>query len=217
MDKFFNLDNGIFRGINKIVDCICLSLLFVLTCIPVFTIGASMTALYYTVHKVIRNDRGYISQEYFSAFKSNFKQSTLMWLILLVMGIILFVDTRILLDLSKNGNSIGKAFIFFEILLFFEIIWAAYIFPYTARFENTLKNTLKNAGLMAIIHLPRTLIVVAITIVFALVVYILPITLIIVPTLYCWFLSIIMEKIFRKYMSEEDRIAEDDLNREYKN
>lgn len=217
MNRLFNIDNGFFRLINKMVDCICLSLLFLLTCIPLITVGASLTALYYTVHKVIKNDRGYLSQEYFSSFKDNFKQSTIIWLILFAAGFLLYADARILIRLGDNGNALGNAFFFFEILIFFEVMWGVYIFSYMARFENTVKNIFKNAGFMAIIHLPRTFLIAVITIVFSLVIFIIPFALIIIPSIYCWFVSLLMEKTFRKYMSEEDRIAEDEINREYKN
>ena len=55
--KLFNPDSGIMRSLSKFTDCICLSLLFFVSCIPIVTIGTASTALYYTVHKVLRHDR----------------------------------------------------------------------------------------------------------------------------------------------------------------
>ncbi|MFP3154383.1 YesL family protein [Lachnospiraceae bacterium ZAX-1] len=217
MDRFFNLDNGIFRGLNKLVDCICLSLLFIVSCIPIFTIGAAYTALYYTVHKVIRNDRGYVWKTYAGAFKSNFKQATFMWLVMLFFGLVLYVDTRILISMANAGQAIGKVYVLFPLLIVFEILWALYIFPYTARFENTKKYIMKNAGLMAILHLPKTFLSLILAVATGLVVFIVPLSLVIVPTLFAWIESMIMESVFRKYMTEEDKIAEDEMNREYKN
>lgn len=217
MNRLFNMDNGIFRVLGKLVDCVWLSMLFLITCIPIFTIGASLTSLYYTVQKVLKNDRGYVSTEYFQAFKNNFKQATIIWLVLLAVGLLLAGDIRILNAMGEAGNKWGKASIFFRIMMLFEIMWGVYIFSYVARFENTIKNIIKNAGFMAILNLPKTLLLFVITLAFGLLVYIVPISIILVPALYCWIMNPILESVFRKYMSEEDLENEEDLNREYKN
>ena len=70
-------DNKIFQMLEKIIDCIYSSILWFIFSLPLITAGASTTALYYTVNKVIRYDRGNMSKEFFKAFKSNFRQSTL--------------------------------------------------------------------------------------------------------------------------------------------
>lgn len=217
MNRIFNMDNGIFRGLSKLVDCMYLSLLFLLTCIPVFTIGASLTAMYYTVQKVIRNDRGYVASEYWHAFKTNFKQGTIIWLIVLGMGLLLFGDWKIMQILAEAGNPIGKVYVFFGVMLVLEVMWCAYLFPYLARFVNTTKATMKNAAFIAILNLPWTLLITLIMIVFGVVAYIIPISIIILPAVTTWIMNPIFERIFRKYMSEEDRATEDEMNREYKN
>lgn len=217
MNRIFNMDNGVFRVLSKFVDCVYLSILFIFSSIPVFTIGASFTALYYTVQKVLKNERGYIAGEYWHAFKTNFKQGTIIWLIVLVIGIVFVVDFKIMQSMAEAGNVIGKVYPFFGVLLFLEIVWCIYIFPYLARFENKTKTIVKNAGFIAILNLPKTVLVIVLTAVFALVVYLIPLLMLIVPALYTWLLNLILEKIFRKYMSEEDKAMEDELNREYKN
>lgn len=121
MNRLFNMDNGFFRVISKIVDCVYLSIIFLLTCIPVFTIGASMTALYYTVQKSLRHDRGYVSQEYWHAFKTNFKQATVIWLIVLGVGLLLFSDIKIMQAIDEAGKAIGKMSVFFSVVLFLKL------------------------------------------------------------------------------------------------
>lgn len=217
MNRLFNMDNGVFRVLAKIIDCIYLSLIFLITCIPIFTIGASLTALYYTVQKVLRNDRGYVSSEYWHAFKTNFKQGTIIWLIVMVIGLILFGDLKITQAMDETGSPLGKMYMFFGVLLVLEVIWCSYLFPYLARFENTTKIIMKNAAYIAILNLPKTLLLALLMLVFGLVVYIMPITILIVPAVLMWLENLILEKIFRKYMSEEDKAAEDEMNREYKN
>lgn len=217
MNRLFNMDNGIFRGLSKMVDCIFLSMLFWLTCIPIFTIGTAMSAMYYTVQKVIRHDRGYVASTYWSGLKMNFKQGTVIWLIVLAVGLLLFGDVEIMKAMLEAGNKIGNSYVFFGVMLFFEMVWCIYLFPYMSRFENKNKAVMKNAAFIAILNLPWTLLIILITVVFALILYIIPMTMIIVPAVYTWVLNLILERIFRKYMSEEDKAAEDEMNREYKN
>lgn len=217
MNRIFNMDNGFFRTLSKLVDCIWLNFLFFITCIPIFTIGASMTALYYTMQKVIRNDRGYVSSEYWHAFKTNFKQATLTWLIILVVGLITFFDIQFMKSMDQAGEPLGKAYVFFQVLLMLEILWCAYLFPYMARFINTMKGSMKNAALIAVVNLPWTLLILLLLIIAGLIMYIMPISIFFVPALFTWVLNRILERVFRKYMTEEDKAREDEMNREYKN
>ncbi len=217
MNRIFNMDNGFFRALSKLVDCIWLNFLFVLTCIPVFTIGASMTALYYTMQKVIRNDRGYVSSEYWHALKTNFKQATLTWLIVLAVGLLTFFDIHFMKAMDKAGQPLGKAYVFFQVLLALEILWCTYLFPYMSRFINGMKATMKNAALIAVLNLPWTLLILVLLVVAGLIMYLIPIGIFFAPVLFTWVLNRILERVFRKYMTEEDKAQEDEMNREYKN
>ena len=101
------INNSVIDGINRIVDSVILCFLFLLCSIPIFTIGASTTALYYTMLKVVQNDRSYISKEFFSCFKKNFKQSTLVWLMLLGIYAFLGFDFIIMKSALMMGDLSG--------------------------------------------------------------------------------------------------------------
>ena len=217
MNRIFNMDNGFFRTLSKLVDCIWLNFLFVLTCIPLFTIGASMTALYYTMQKVIRNDRGYVASEYWHAFKTNFKQATLTWLIIFAVGLLTIFDIWFMRSIAAAGQSIGNMYVFFVVLLVLEMLWCSYIFPYMARFINGMKATMKNAALIAILNLPWTLLILVLLVAAILILYLVPFGIFFVPVLFAWIQNRILERVFRKYMTEEDKAQEDEMNREYKN
>ena len=113
----FNWDNIVFQMLGKLVDCVWVSILWVICCIPVFTIGASTTALYYTVHKSIRGDRGYTTRTFFGAFRDNFKAATLPYLIWLAVMIILGCDAYITYQVLKTGSMKGAFFYFFLIMI----------------------------------------------------------------------------------------------------
>lgn len=214
MNRLFNMDNGIFRFMSKVADGLWVSILFLVSCLPIFTIGAAMTAIYYSVQKVLKHDRGYITSEYWHSFKTNFKQATIIWLIALGLSIVLSLDIYFC---GTIEGAIANFRLFFVVLLIFVIIWACYVFPYLSRFVNTTKNIIKNAAFMAILNLPKTLLLVVFIVVMVLVVYLLPVTVFFMPVLFTLAQNFVMEKIFRKFMSEEDRAAEDEMNREYKN
>lgn len=213
----FNVDGGLMKTLTKVTDCICLSLLFLVSCLPIFTIGTAATALYYTVHKVIRHDRGYILKNYMSSFKENFKQTTPIWLLMIFIFFILSLDIYIMDYYAKTGSKLGILTVFFLAAAILMLAWSMYLFPYIARFENTRKQCMKNAAIIAIANLPRTLLLSALIVAAAFIVYIIPVSVLIVPGLFTWIQTGILEKVFRKYMSEEDREKEDELNREYKN
>ena len=170
----FNWDNKFFQALGKLVDCMALSALWLVCSLPIVTFGASTSALYYAIHKSVRGNRGYMTKNFFHAFTKGFKQSTLSWLILLVVQIVLGMDAYITFQTLKTGNKMGVFFYFFLIMIVFSIIWACYLFPYAARFEDGVKATMKNALLMMVIHLPWSLLILVLFAVAAIAVYFFP-------------------------------------------
>lgn len=217
MGELFNLDNKFFQGINKIVDCVCLSFLWLLLCIPVVTAGAATTALYYTVNKVIRNNRSYIWKEFWHAFRTNFKQSTLVWLILIFIYAIMGIDCYIMFQYAKAGVSYGSVYIVFVVLMIIVTMWANYLFPYMARFENTLKAVLKNCVIMALLNLGKSFVLLVLLLVALVVAYIFFPAIMILPAVYMLLANLILEKVFVKYMTPEDIEAEKERNEEFFN
>ncbi|MFR8170196.1 MAG: YesL family protein [Marvinbryantia sp.] len=162
MSRFFNMDNGFFQVLSRIADLMILNIIFLITCIPIVTIGAAWTALYYVTLKMIRNEESYIVRSYFKSFKENFKQSTIMWLIALVLLVLLFFDYRIV---NVMDGTIRQAMLIgLTVVALFLAMILTYLFPLQSKFYNTIKNTTKNALLMSIRHLPQTVIMLVITV-----------------------------------------------------
>ena len=215
MSDIFNYDNKLMQGLDKFFNVCYLSIVWLLACIPIITISAANTALYYTANKVLKHNRGYVWKEFWGAFRANFKQSTIVWLVTLGLALLMCFDTYVMWKFAAAGYGIGKIYIFFTIVLAFVIMWAVYVFPYIGRFANTTKAIMKNALLLAFAHLPKTLLVFAMFVGCAVLLYLFGFLIVLLPGLYMWIKSYIMEGIFRKYMSEEDRESEDERNREY--
>ena len=215
MSDIFNYDNKLMQGLDKFFNVCYLSIVWLLACIPIVTIGAANTALYYTANKVLKHNRGYVWKDFWGAFRANFKQSTIVWLVTLGLTLLMCFDTYVMWKFAAAGYGIGKIYIFFTIVLAFVIMWAVYVFPYIGRFANTTKAIMKNALLLAFAHLPKTLLVFAMFVGCAVLLYLFGFLIVLLPGLYMGIKSYIMEGIFRKYMSEEDRESEDERNREY--
>lgn len=209
----FNWDNVFFQMLGKLVDCVWVSILWFICCIPVVTIGASSTALYYTVHKSVRGNRGYTTRTFFVAFKDNFKQASLSYLVWLVITLVLASDAYVTYQVLKNGSAMGAFFYFFLIMISVSIMWGCYLFSYIARFENTVKQSLKNAILLMIRHLPWSLLLLLIVLLSLFLIYIIPLLLAILPAMDVLFFDFILERLFRRYMSDEDleREKENDM------
>ena len=157
MGKLFNPDSPIMQGLIKLSDMVVLNFLCILCCIPIITIGAAVTALYDAMGRMMR-DEGGIYKAYFKALKSNFKQATAQWLILLFTGALL---AMCLYFYQNIPGGMGRALLLISVLIAF--IWCAvtaWVFPLQSRFYNSVKDTFRNALLCALAYLPRTLVMV---------------------------------------------------------
>lgn len=208
MGKFFN--NRFFDGISKLTDIIIIGFYFIILSIPVFTIGASATALYYATNKCIYKGRGYTT-EFFHSFRENFKQATLSWVIFMAIFAILGGDIYITRNAVNPGSPFAAASLFFLVLFVFTIIWAIYHFAYIARFENGFKESFKVSAVFMIINFGWSIALLAIIIVLLLVIYRFPVFLIFSPGIISCAIHPVLEKVFRKYMSKEDLEKDDDM------
>ena len=155
MGGLFSLDSPLCRTLTKIADIWILNFIFVITSLPVVTLGASITALNHMSMKMARGKEGYIIRGYLKSFKQNFKQSTILFLIVLLAGVVLVADMYFWMGLGSTAGYIMAAFSTAIFLVYFmELI---YVFAVQATFENPIKRTLKNALLMALQRLPMTI------------------------------------------------------------
>ena len=154
MGRFFNMDNKFFVFMGKVADLCMLNLLCIACCIPVVTAGASLTALYYVTLKMVRNEEAYIFRSFFKSFKENFKKATIINVIMLIVAVLLYLDTNIA---GNMGQTTGKILrMIFAVFTLLYVMVLLYVYPVLAKFYNSIKNTFKNAFLMAIRHLPFT-------------------------------------------------------------
>ena len=217
MKDFFSAEGPFFHTISVLTDMVYLTALFFLTSLPIFTMGASMCAMYYTANKAIRHDRSYVGKEYFRAFKDNFKQATPVWLVLMVVYAVLGFETYTMYGYAVEGQSFGRVYLLLMIIVVMIIVWNVYLFAYMSRFKNTLGNCLRNAAVFAGGSFLRSLALFLIMFFFLLLIVSWPVLIVILPATYTLLANLMIEKVFEKYMSPEQKQEEFEKNREYKN
>ena len=151
----FKLDSPLMNFLNKVADVMILNFLILVCSIPIFTVGAALTAGYY-----IKNEESYSVRGFFKSFKENFKQATAIWLIVLLIAGVIAADYRIIMYSGIAFNSYMRiAMIVVTVVIAMGVV---FLFPLQARYTNTVKNTMKNALLMALSHLPTSFLLIAI-------------------------------------------------------
>ena len=156
--NLFSPDSTIMRALSRVGDLMVLNLLFLLSCVPIFTVGAAVTALYAVCFCFDTKDAGYVLRGYFRAFRAFFKQATVLWLILLFCGTVAAFDAWLFLSFA---NALHYISILFIVLLMMVLLMTTMAFPLLSQFQNGDRNTMKNAILLSLGYLPRSVLMVA--------------------------------------------------------
>jgi len=151
----FNYENPVWQFMGRIADLMILNAMALIFSIPIITIGASWTALYYCTVKIVRKEDTYVWKEFWNSFKNNFKQATIIWLILIPFLAILFVDVLMWYNDPTLLPKVLKVTTVIVICIVLAI--TIYVFTILSHFVNTTRNTLKNAILVSMINIPYTL------------------------------------------------------------
>lgn len=155
MKNLFHPENPITKFLSHFYDLMVLNFFFIITSLPVFTIGASICAAYHITLKLADGEEPYIIKGYFKAFRENFRQATLLWIPLLF-AIIFFSA-----DLFIIYNVIDKRYEFLQIpvwiFIFVIVSLIIYAFPLLSSYESSTKQLLKNAVLLSLANFPTTI------------------------------------------------------------
>ncbi len=162
----FGLDGKLFKGLTKAGDFIILAVITAVFCIPVVTIGAALTAAFYSGIKLVRDEESYVYKDFWKSFKMNFLQGFLLELIHVIIGFLLYIDLRASAQWGfVQGSTAGVIFTF--VVVGVMAVWAAvvlYSFSMLSRYDNNIVVTLKNALIISVHHLPQTIIMLIATV-----------------------------------------------------
>jgi len=150
LSTLFSADSDLMRGLTKLADVMILNFLFIVTSLPVVTLGASLTALNFTAMRIGTGECVSVSADYFRSFRRNFRQASVIALVLAVLSGVLaawyvVLSTYTLLPLAEL---IG--FALWYLLVFNFAIMTLFVFPYLATFEGRTRDVFRNARLIAV-------------------------------------------------------------------
>lgn len=151
----------IIRILTHIFDFILLNILWLLTSIPIVTLGTATAALYSVMMSGVEKKEGYIIKDYWKAFCRNFKQSTVVWILLLFLGACLWFDLTLIGVVPGLFRQIGTVVL--GAVLIFYFMECIFVFPLIAKFENSTGNMIKNALLIPVSRLPYALMILFMT------------------------------------------------------
>ncbi len=154
--RLFDPEGPLMGALGKLSDVVLSNILFCALCLPVVTAGASLAALYTVMQELVEERAdGMVLRAFWDAFRKNFKQATALWLLCLLAFAFLFLYYQVV---AMLGGALGRAYqITFYVLLIAFLFGFQYLFPLQARFQNRVRDTLRNAWLLSILALPQTL------------------------------------------------------------
>lgn len=157
MMNFFRYDNPVFNVLTRICDIFVLNILWLICSIPIITMGAATSALYYSMLKINRETDSSIVGMFFHSFRQNLKQGCGLTILFILSGLFLYIDFQVYKTIEGTISSVALV-----TLIVLIILWGmtfSYAFPVLAQFENTMIGTLKNAFLMSVLNLGKTIII----------------------------------------------------------
>ena len=204
MGNMFDPDGKLMDLLWKPIHIMFLNLLWVLFSLPIVTIGASTTALYSVLIKMRNNKEGKLFRDFWNAFKENFRQATILWLLIILAAFVFTTDIVFFLNMGGTfGTFAAMLFAGLDVAL---LVMSLYVFPIQAVFENPIIKTVKNALLLPPRHLIWTVVLLALAIITAIAVFLYwPLIGWFVFGLSAFINAWIFDKIFSRYYPKEEQ------------
>ena len=205
MRRFLDVNNPIMRVLTMIFDLMILSVLWIVFSIPVITMGAASVAVYTSAYRYIRKDEDYLWHSFWTAFKENFKRSTLAWLVALGIFALLVLDALVFRGMLIRGETFGWVYYVVLVLILLVMTWTIYLAAYGARFQGTTRDVLRFSFMLFRAHPVKMLVVLAIVIACIALALTLPAMVIFIPATAFYGASFPIESVFYQHLRPEDR------------
>ena len=204
----FDTDNFLMRFCEKVLDIVTVNLLFVVSCLPIVTIGVAKISLYQTIFEVKRSRRIPVFKIYIRAFKQNLKLGFQLGLLELGIFLISVVDLSLFWSLTGVAFQLIKA-ICLGILIFLTLVMLA-SYPIAARYELTWKEVLQKGLLLVSFNFVWFFLMLAIILLIIMLLYLSGFTLVLGGSAFLLFgfgllafcQAGLMEKLFAKYQED---------------
>lgn len=209
MKSFYDTDNFFWRWFGKLADVLVLSLLWVVCCLPVVTVGASCIALYDAVARCIHGTKEHPYKYFFHVFKTELLRGIGITVLWAALGFVLALGYAYLYQWGKTSSLAAMYSIVYLGTLLIPVGVFAWLIPMEARFKYGFFGLHKAAASFTIIHLPTTGILLGILAVAVVIVVFVPALVILLPGLVVTFQSWFIEKVFKQYIDDEQEESDD--------
>ncbi len=194
----------IWGTLGNVVDYFTLNCLWLLCCLPIVTIGAATASLNYASLKLLAHGDDHVIRNFFSAFRSNFKQATLQWLIVVAVAAFLLFDMQLCLHYGQwNATVFAVLLIVFICLAVVAVAALEYVFALQCWFDNSLWGVLGNAVVLAIHHIATTLAMIAADTVLIFAALCIQGAVLFLPGALVFVHSLLLKRVFAQYTKEE--------------
>ena len=157
--KLFNPDSRIMIFLSRVADLVILNILWLVCCIPVVTIGASTTAMYHVIRHWQKDSVSSVVRDFFQSFKDDFKQATPVYLILLIPTVAVVMNAMLIFNPENSAAVPSYLLVIWFISALILLFISSFVYPVMAFFADSIFKTLRNAMVLALANLPRTILI----------------------------------------------------------
>lgn len=153
MKNIFNLDSPLMQMLTRLGEMIIINFLCLVCCLPVITTGAALSATHRIMQDYVTDNEGSLIKTFFRAFKENFKQATITWLVLLVLAVAMvlnFIFVGVFLGDVMNGIPALALYAMLGVMSILAVGIAVFLFPLLTRYKNTLRQHVINSLILTI-------------------------------------------------------------------
>lgn len=162
MNAIFNPENRFWMFMDKVMDAMIISILWLICSLPIVTMGAATTAVFQFTLYQVRDEEGYVWKSFFKAFRQNFRQATILWLGGLAVGAFLLADVYLCMHLRIPGTLRMALLVGLGCIGLIYLLTMLYVLPLMACFQVSVKTAVRDSFVMAVGNLPVSLLILVI-------------------------------------------------------
>lgn len=204
MKNIFDSEGKLMTFLDGFADVMFLAILWVICSLPIITVGASTTAFYSVMMKLVVGEESYVVRSFFKAFKENFKISTIVWLIMGTIGGLVCTSLHIVFNSSKVGSNLFYTLPFYLLVLIIYTMTINFVFPYIAKFYDTVKRTLMISLIFSTRHFLQSILLIIIDVAIFIFAFKIPALFILFPLISGFCHAKVYQKIFDKIIDARD-------------
>lgn len=211
--RAFSPTGSLMEFVGKVGDFLLLSILWLVCSLPVITIGAATTAMFYVSFRLLSGEEEGCFRDFFRSFRENFRQATLLWLAALLLGAFLGLDLYFYLMWSAAGEWIGTGlFAIFAAATVLYLCVMLYLFPYVAKFRCTFRTAIRNTAYLSLRHIPYTLAMIAADLLLTILCLQFGAMIAALPGMIAFVNGLCLQRVFSRYLPGKDSGQAESMN-----